>query len=44
VTHLADGVEIRFYEADPTVPTVIRLHAVAGGWSGDRSRPASSGP
>jgi len=36
VEHLADMVEIRFYEADPAAPTVVKLHDDASGvWSGD---------
>ena len=36
VEHLADTVEIRFYEADPAAPTVVKLHDDASGvWSGE---------
>jgi len=45
VTHIADSVEIRFYEADPSTPTVIRLRAEAGGgWSGDLVETGASRP
>jgi len=45
VVHATDAVEIRFYEADPSAPTVVKLRAdAAGAWSGDLVEAGSSRP
>jgi hypothetical protein len=45
VAHIADRVEIRFYEADPSAPTVVKLRIDAAGvWSGDLVEAGSSRP